>query len=441
MPSEFESRRARVLERLGSGVLLVPAQAVALRNNDVEHEYRQDSDFYYLTGFEEPEALLVLSGSSEQPFTLFLRPKDPERERWDGFRLGPEAALSVLGANQAFAIGELEKRLGDILSGHEELYYELGRFPDIDRMVFAAVRNLRRRARLGVTWPKSIIEPSTLVHELRLLKDDRELQLIQRAADITCRAHEAAMRVAQPDMFEYEIEATLRSEFRRAGAGRLAFAPIVASGTNATILHYVRNECRIGENDLVLVDAGCEYGYYAADVTRTFPASGRFTPAQRAIYEIVLAAQKASIGAVATGATLDTVHQAAVHVLVDGMLSVGLLKGERSEILEQKTYQKYFMHRTSHWLGMDVHDVGPYTRSGRQIALEAGMLLTVEPGLYIDADADVPAEFRGIGVRIEDDVLVSANGARVITSGAPTSIDAIEEVCGSGPPPERGQSG
>ncbi len=429
MQSELESRRARVLEKLGSAVLLLPSQPVSIRNHDVEHEYRQDSDFFYLTGFEEPECLAIFSAVSEQPFTLFLREKDPERERWDGRRLGTEAAVDVLGASQALPIRELEKRLADFLMGYEVLYYELGRFPVLDALVLGAVRSLRRRARQGVVGPTTIVEPSTLIHGLRMTKSVAELATMQRAADITCAAHRQVMGMVMPGQYEYELEAALRASFRRAGAQRVAYAPIVGSGPNATVLHYVHNDRSMLAGDLVLVDAGCELDYYAADVTRTFPVSGVFSDAQRALYCVVLEAQKASIEAARVGSTLEAVHQASVSVLVDGMLELSLLRGSRSEILEQKSFQKFYMHRTSHWLGMDVHDVGPYMKNGKHVELAEGMVLTVEPGLYIDALPDVPEAFHGIGIRIEDDVLVTGGEPLVLTQAAPKEIAEVEEAC------------
>ena len=376
--------------------------------------------------------MMVLTAGNDPTFSLFLRPKDPERERWDGARLGIDAALRTLGADAAFPIAEFEQRLAGLLCGHETLLFELGRFAEFDRLVLAAIRTLRRRARQGVLWPTRIVDPSTVIHPMRLVKDTGELALMDKAADVTCRGHIAAMAAARPGMFEYELEAILRSGFRAAGAQRMAYSPIVGSGTNATVLHHVSNDRRMLEGELVLIDAGCEFGYYAADVTRTFPVSGKFSAAQRAVYEIVLNAQKGGIDAARVGATLEAVHQASLDVLVDGLLDLRLLSGTRESIIEGKTYQRFYMHRTSHWLGMDVHDVGPYVSANGPIPLQAGMVLTVEPGLYIDSLPDVPEEFRGIGVRIEDDILVTEVSPRVLTSAAPKEVGDVEAACGAG---------
>lgn len=429
MNEDFRRRRQQILARIDPGVLVVPAAPVTLRNNDVNHEYRQDSDMYYLTGFEEPESLLVLSSADGGKSVLFLRPRDPDREAWDGQRLGVERAVEVLGVDEAHPCGELAERLPDLLVKHERLYYRMGGGRSLDELLLQAIAKLRARARQGVQWPTEIVDPAVVLHEMRLVKSEAELQSISEAADLTCEAHIEAMRAARPAMFEYEIEAVIMGVFRRRGSRRNAYAPIVGSGPNATILHYSTNSRRTAPGDLVLIDAGCEYGYYAADVTRTFPLDGRFSGPQRAVYEVVLNAQRVAIGEARPGVTLDMMHEACRSVLIQGMLDLGLLEGPVDRVLEEKTYLRYFMHRTSHWLGMDVHDVGFYHVRGVSRPLEIGMVLTVEPGLYVSVDADAPEAFRGIGVRIEDDIAIVDGGCRVLTDRAPKDVDTLEALC------------
>ncbi|MBN1611997.1 MAG: aminopeptidase P N-terminal domain-containing protein, partial [Polyangiaceae bacterium] len=325
MNDEYGSRRAALLRAMAPAVLVVPAAPVTLRNNDVEHEYRQDSDFYYLTGFEEPDSVLVLSSFPRPQSIAFVRPHDPEREAWDGVRLGVERAGEVLGVDAAYPYPEFAERLPSLLSDHDRLYYRLGLRRAMDDTVLRAIDSIRSRARAGARWPTQIIDPSVLVHEMRLIKSPSELEAMGRAAEATCRAHRASMRAACPGMFEYEVEAILAAEFLRAGCRRTAYTPIVASGPNATILHYHSNGRRMGDDELVLIDAGCECSYYAADVTRTFPVGGRFTSVQRAVYDVVLDAQIAAIDAVRPGTTLDAIHDVTRRVLVEGMISLGLL--------------------------------------------------------------------------------------------------------------------
>jgi len=429
LSDEFRARRNRVLEAIHPGVLVVFSAPVALRNNDVEHEYRQSSDFFYLTGFDEPESVLVLSNVDAPKTTLLVRPRDPDRETWDGPRAGLEGALSTFGADEAFAVAELDTRLPDLLRGAPRLFYELGQQRADDDRVLRALAQLRRRTRQALVYPSSIHEPAPIVHEMRLRKSASEIQKLSRALQITGQAHAELMRETRPGMFEYELEAKLRRAFRESGAERTAYAPIVGSGPNATILHHIRNNRRIEAGDLVLVDAGCEYDYYAADVTRTYPASGRFSAEQREIYSIVLDAQLAAIEHSRMGATLEDVHQAALGVIVDGLIRLGLIEGPRDVAISEGRYKPYFMHRTSHWLGMDVHDVGRYYHATGPRELEPGMVLTVEPGIYIAADGAAEPRYRGIGVRIEDDVLISEHGPVVLSSGIPKSIDEVELAC------------
>ena len=427
--AEFRARRERVLEALHPGALVVFSAPVAIRNNDVEHDYRQDSDFFYLTGFDEPDSVLVLQSTGGPRFTLFVRPRDPERETWDGPRAGVDGAVGIFGADQAFSVAELDLKLPELLSGVPELYYRLGHEAAADARVLRAIAALRRRSRVPVVWPTKLSEPDGIVHEMRLKKSPLEVETMCRAMDITTDAHLELMRVTRPGMYEYELEALLRRTFRAGGAERPAYAPIVGSGPNATILHHRRNDRRIGEGELVLVDAGCELDYYAADVTRTYPASGSFSPAQRAVYEVVLAAQLAAVERSRVGATLDEIHDSAVEVITDGLIELGLIEGPRAAALEEKRYRPYYMHRTSHWLGMDVHDVGRYFQDGAPRRLEPGMVLTVEPGIYVAATADVDPAFQGIGIRIEDDVLVQQDAPLVLSAAIPKTVADVEHAC------------
>jgi Xaa-Pro aminopeptidase len=429
MHNEFKERRERVLAAIRPGVLVIASAPLAIRNNDVEHEYRQDSDFFYLTGFDEPESVLVLNSNSDQPFTLFVRSRDPEREVWDGARAGIEGAVSDFGADVAFPIGELAQKLPDVLQNTERVFYRLGKDRAFDDTLLTALDRVRARARLGVICPTSIVDSATVVHESRLKKSELEIRAMQRAVDITRDAHVQAMAHASPGMFEYEVEAILRGVFRRFGSERPAYSPIVGSGPNATVLHYHRNDRRMQAGDLLLIDAGCEFDYYASDVTRTFPVSGTFTSAQRAIYQLVLDAQLASIELTRAGRTFDEVHAASVEVITSGLVALGIIQGPVDVAISELRYKPYFMHKTSHYLGMDVHDVGAYFVAGKPRPLEAGMVITVEPGIYISHNAPVAEEYRGIGVRIEDDVLVTNDRPVVLSEAIPKRVDEIERVC------------
>ncbi|MGD8317681.1 MAG: Xaa-Pro aminopeptidase [Myxococcales bacterium] len=430
--SEFANRRQELLEAMGEGgVAVFPAAPIALRNHDVEHPYRQHSDLYYLSGFCEPESLLLLTNQHDKERTvLFVRPRKREREIWDGPRAGVEGAVAEFGADVAFPIEDLDSKLADYVGNAERLHYRVGQNQEADATIFDCLNQLRRGSRRGVRPPETIIDPSMHLHEMRLRKSESELQIMREAAAITTEAHLHAMRAAHPGMHEYELDAELLHVFRKHGSERPAYESIVGSGPNATILHYRAGNRVMHQGELVLVDAGCEYGYYASDVTRTFPVGGEFSPEQRAIYEVVLGAQKAAIAAVKPGITLQDIHEDAVRTLTEGLVSIGLLEGDVDSLIEQKAYEPYYMHRTSHWLGMDVHDVGHYYVGGAHRPLEPGFVLTVEPGLYIAADAeDVHARWRGIGVRIEDDVVVTPTGCDVLTAGIPKEVDAVEAAC------------
>ena len=425
----FAARRKALLDAMGQGVMIIPAPPTFIRNNDVEHEYRQGSDLYYLTGFDEPDSVLVLSTEHpEHRAVLFLRSRDPERETWDGPRLGVERAPDALRIDAAFPIRELDERLPSYLENVKRVHYRIGLDRRFDEHFLSAMDVVRLRARRGGEYPSEIVDPGVLLHEMRLKKGQDEIDVMRRAAIITREAHLAAMRAARPGRFEYEVEAELLRTFRAHGSERPAYGSIVGAGPNATILHYRKNDRRLEEGDLLLIDAGAEFGYYASDVTRTFPVSGTFSPAQRAVYELVLKSQLAAIAAVRPGATIDGVHEETVSVLVDGLLELGLLSGDKQQIVEQGDYKKFYMHRTSHWLGMDVHDVGRYHQGGAPRPLEPGFVLTVEPGLYISPQADVDPAFRGIGIRIEDDILVTGEGHENLTFDIPKSVPELEAI-------------
>jgi len=416
---------------MGDGVALFPSAPVALRNQDIGHPYRQDSDLYYLTGLDEPETLLLLTNQHEEhQVVLFVRPKKREREIWDGPRAGVEGAVGDFGADVAYPIDELAEKLPDYLGNVDRLHYRIAHNREADAVVFDCLNHLRRGGRRGVTAPETIIDSAVHLHEMRLRKSGDEVATMREAAAITQEAHLRAMQLARPGMHEYEIDAELLHVFRKHGSERPAYESIVGSGPNATILHYRAGNRVFNDGELLLIDAGCEYGYYASDVTRTFPVNGSFSPEQRAIYEIVLQAQKACIEEVKPGRTLDEIHQRAVRSITEGLVDIGLLEGDRDTLIEEKEYEPFYMHRTSHWLGMDVHDVGHYFLAGKHRTLEPGFVLTVEPGIYIATDAEsIDERWRGIGVRIEDDVVVTKAGSDVLTHGIPKEIEEVEAAC------------
>src|SRR5580658_1609848 len=386
----------------GPSVAVLPSAPVFIRNNDVEHEYRQDSDFFYLTGFDEPESVAVLDAQSRN-LTLFVRPRDREREIWDGPRAGVDGARETYGADAAYVIAELDDRLPGLLQDHRRVHYRIGYNRRFDERLLAAIDRVRARQRTGVFPPSEIVDIGAILHEMRLRKAPEEIAAMRAAARVTRVAHERAMSQARPGMREFEVEAMLIDTFRGQGSERPAYGSIVGSGPNACVLHYRKNDRLIERGDLLLIDAGCEYGYYASDVTRTFTIGKEFSREQQAIYELVLEAQLEGIEATRTGATLDAIHALSLGVITRGLVRLGLLKGEVEKLIETEAYKRFFMHRTSHWLGMDVHDVGGYYEGGRPRTLEPGMVLTVEPGIYIAPDDDTVApEWRGIGVRIED---------------------------------------
>jgi Xaa-Pro aminopeptidase len=427
--SAFVRRRCRVQGELGASVLVLFAASPTLRNNDVTHEFRQDSDFFYLTGFDEPDAVLVVLGGDAARSVLFVNPRDPEREVWDGARLGVEGARS-LGVDEAFSIRELDERLPQLLSGRESLMCRFSGDPLVDPRLGKALSSARRQARRGQSSPTTLIDVTTLVHELRRRKEPGELELMERAVAITREAHVLAMAQTRPGAYEYEIEAILRGTFRARGSERVAYEPIVASGPNATVLHYVKNQRQMQDGDLLLIDAGCEFGHYAADVTRTFPVNGRFSPAQRRVYAVVLQAQKAGLALAGPGVTLEAIHQATTRVICEGLIELGVLGGTATAAEAEGTYKPFFMHKSGHYLGMDVHDVGGYFERGEARPLDPGVVITIEPGLYFPLDAPAAAAaYRGIGVRIEDDVLIESAGVRVLSHAIPKELDDVERAC------------
>jgi Xaa-Pro aminopeptidase len=425
-------RRRRLAAALGEGVAVIPTAPERVRNRDSHYPYRYDSYFYYLTGFQEPGAVLVLAGGGAPRALLYCREKNPEREIWDGFRHGPEGARERFGFDEAHPVAALDEAMPALLADRPALWYPVGADAEWDARAMRWLNAVRANARAGVAAPQELHDVRAPLDEMRLLKDAHELALMRRAAAISAAAHRRAMLAARPGRREYEVEAELLHEFRVSGAQFPAYAPIVAGGANACVLHYVQNDAQLHDGALLLVDAGCELEGYAADITRTFPVSGRFSGAQREVYEIVLAAQRAAMDKVRAGNAWNEPHDAAVRVLAQGMLDLKLLAGSLDEALEKETYKRFYMHRTGHWLGLDVHDAGDYKRAGAWRTLEPGMTLTVEPGLYIRAADDVPERLRDIGVRIEDDVLVTALECEVLTAAAPKAIAEIEALIRDG---------
>ncbi len=436
----YSSRRARLAQQMrerGGGVAVLFTAPEALRNRDSEYPYRWDSYFYYLSGFPEPQAALVMKVDGDRTETLlFCREKNPEREIWDGLRFGPQAAAERFGFDQAFAISELDERMPALLADQPAVYCMLGSDPALDARMQRWLGAVRAQARMGVSAPSQAIDVRALLDEMRLVKDAHEVDLMQRAARISAAAHVRAMRRTRPGMREFELEAELLHEFRRCGSQFPAYGSIVAGGRNACVLHYRENTSELRDGDLLLIDAGCELDGYASDITRTWPVNGRFSPAQRALYDIVLAAQAAAIAATRPGTRFIDPHDAAVRVLVQGMIDCGLLEGSVDGVIESGAYKRFYMHRTGHWLGMDVHDCGEYRQPGEPGTgdarpwriLRPGMVLTVEPGIYVQAAADVPAPFHDIGIRIEDDALVTDDGCEILTADVPKAANDIEAL-------------
>lgn len=429
--TEYAKRRKELMQQIGStGIVILPASAEQIRNGDAHLPYRQQSDFYYLTGFEEPEAVVVLAPNrKEGEYILFNRLRDRDREIWEGPRAGQDGAKKDFQADQAFPISELEAKLPELLSDREAIHYPLGLNKDFDKVLMHAVNKIRAKIRGGLQSPIAFVDVTPSLHEMRLFKSAEEIALMQKAVDITAKGHIRAMQVCKPGMNEYELEAELLYEFHKNGARYTAYTSIVGAGRNSCVLHYVSNNQVIKDGDLVLIDAGAEYQNYAADITRTFPANGKFSDEQRKIYELVLESQLAAIKAVKPGASWMAAQDAILKVITQGLVDLGILKGNVDSLIEQQAYFPFYMHKSGHWLGLDVHDAGRYRVDGKWRPLKEGMMLTVEPGIYISADIPgVHERWHNIGVRIEDDVLVTAKGCDVLSHNIPKTIAEIEAV-------------
>lgn len=431
-PEQYTARRERVSARLGEGVLVLYGGDLRTRSNDTEFKFRPDSDFHYLTGLAEPGAVLVLRPGRNPQTVLFVRPRDAEAEVWSGRRVGPEGAKERYGADTAFPLEDLAKHLPGLLDGAPVVYAPVGRHAKLDRKVIAAIEKLRRRNRWGETPPEGIMDAAHVLGEDRMIKDPAALASLRHAVDLSARAHVEAMRAVRPGMHEYEIEARIEYCFRRHGSSGPGYGSIVGGGDNATILHYVENSDPLHDGQVLLVDAGAEWELFSGDITRSYPIGGRFTPAQRALYEVVLKANEIGIQETTVGNDIDAIHASCIRILCEGLVDLGLLEGTVDQAIEEEAFKRFYMHRTSHWLGADVHDAGRYTLERTPRPLRPGFVLTVEPGLYVAAtEGGVPEEFRGIGIRIEDDVLVTERGPEVLSHGAPKHIDELEDIVGS----------
>ncbi|WP_035057820.1 aminopeptidase P N-terminal domain-containing protein [Andreprevotia chitinilytica] len=422
----YSSRRARLAGQLQPGVLILPTSPEFARNADTGYPYRFDSSFFYLTGFQEPEAVLAIVIGDTPQSLLYCRDKNEEREIWDGYRYGPTKASETFGFDAAASIGELDSQIIELLKNQPRVYFPLGMDASWDARLTGWLNTVRAQSRAGFTAPDEVVDPRGAIAEMRLFKDEHELDVLRQSGRINVEAHKRAMRFATPGTAEYAVEAELLHEYYRNGSRFPAYSSIVASGPNACVLHYIENNRTIRDGDLILIDAGCELGGYASDITRTFPASGKFSGPQKAVYELVLAAHVAAQAEAAPGKPWNNMHDAAVKVLAQGLIDLKLLTGSLDQVLETETYRQFYMHRTGHWLGLDVHDAGAYKLQGEWRTLETGMVFTIEPGLYIRPAANVPAEFEHIGIRIEDDVAITANGNEVLSAGCPRTVAEIE---------------
>lgn len=429
--AEFARRRKALMDVMEpDSIAIVPSAPERTRSRDTEYPYRQDSDFYYLTGFAEPEAVLALiPGREHGECVIFCRDRDPEREIWDGYRAGPEGACADYGADDAFPVDDIDDILPGLLEGRERVYYAMGKDPAFDRQVMDWVNTIRAKVRSGATPPGEFLDLSHFLHDNRLFKSAAEIRVMKEAGEISARAHVRAMEFCRPGVMEYQLEAEILHEFAMAGARSPAYSSIVGGGKNGCILHYIDNSAPLKAGELVLIDAGCELEYYAADITRTFPVSGTFSEEQRTLYDIVLKAQDAAMETLKPGAHWNEPHEASVRVITEGLLELGLLAGELETLIEEGAYRRFYMHRIGHWLGMDVHDVGDYKVGGAWRVLEPGMVMTVEPGIYVAPDDDTVAKkWRGIGIRIEDDVLITKAGCEVLTAAVPKTVSEIEAL-------------
>ncbi|HAT6348687.1 TPA: Xaa-Pro aminopeptidase [Legionella pneumophila] len=427
---EYKARRKKLAAQLpDDSVAVIPAAHEVLRSGDTHYRFRQDSDFYYLTGFNEPDALLVIIAGKDSQSILFNRPRNPAEEQWTGKRLGQDGALQELGVQAAYPLSSIAEELPKLFSGKSAIYYDLGRNLSLEKKIRHVLSSLKAQVRRGIKAPELLCDLEPILSEMRLLKSDAELELMRQAARISVAAHKRAMQVCQKMEYEYQLEAELIYEFSRHGCRSVAYDPIVGGGANACILHYTENNKPLRRGDLVLIDAGGEYGSYAADITRTFPVSGTFSPEQKIIYELVLKAQKAGIAAIEPGLPWNHIQQTIIRILTEGLCDIGILKGDLEELIKNEAYKPFYMHNSGHWLGLDVHDVGRYKINNEWRPLEAGMVLTVEPGLYISAGMEgVDKRWWDIGVRIEDDILVTRAGYEVLTGDLPVNVDDIEAL-------------
>lgn len=429
--AEFKKRRHQLMQRIGkNNIAIIASASVCTRNRDVDYPFRQDSDFYYLTGFNEPDAMAVfIPGREQGEYILFCREYDEKKALWEGAHAGLEGATKHYDADDAFPITDLNDILPGMLEGKTKVFYPMGRDPELDHHLLDWIKHIRSQSRTGLVAPGELIALEPILHEMRLFKSATEIKLMRTAAEVSAKAHVQAMRLCKPGLYEYQIEAELLYHFHQAGLRHVAYPSIVATGSNACTLHYTDNNSKLKAGDLLLIDAGAECDHYAADITRTFPVSGKFTEPQKQLYQLVLDAQAAALEQIKPGASWIQVHDAAVEVLTKGMVALGLLKGRVKKLIKDEKYKQFYMHRTGHWLGMDVHDVGDYKINQEWRVLEAGMVLTVEPGIYIPVDGkNIDAKWRGIGIRIEDDVLVTKQGYEILTSGVPKTIAEIEAL-------------
>lgn len=429
----YRRRRAELINQIGDNdIVIVATSPVKSRNSDVEYQFRPDSDFYYLSGFAEPEAVAVICpGRARGEYVIFCRERDPQREMWDGRRTGLEGAMEFYGADDAFPIEDINEILPGMMEEKEKVFTTVGRYPDFDAQLLSWMNKIKQDASRGKHAPYEFVDLNHLLHEQRLIKRQDEIQLMRKAGKMTAAGHRRAMQVCQPGMFEYQVQAEMECEFRKAGSHYNAYPSIVAGGENACILHYTENQDVLKDGDLLLIDAGAEFGFYAADISRTFPVNGRFSAEQRALYDIVLAAQEAAFTKCSAGHGWNEPHEAAVQVIVQGLIDEGLISGSLEQSLETNSYMDFYMHRTGHWLGMDVHDVGDYQLEDNWRELEPGMVFTVEPGIYVSANSAVDERWHNIGIRIEDNVLVRKDGYENLTISAPKTPDDIEAVMSS----------
>ena len=431
MKNNFSERRLQLSNKvLDDSAIIVASALVKSRISDTDYAYRQDSNFYYLSGYEEPDSLILIRPNHDkEKFIIFCRDRDPLREQWDGFRTGQDGAIQEYQADNAYSINSIDQMMPELLAGVKNIYFSMSAPCGVDLKISQWVEDIRKNTRAGAEPPHNLLSLDSILHEMRLIKEDHEMDLMKQAADITTEAHIRAMQAVTPGMYEYQLEAEYLYAFNKNGARSPAYNSIVGGGNNSCILHYVENNAELKDGDLVLVDAGCEYQYYASDVTRTFPVNGKFSPEQKEIYSIVLEAHKQSMEQAKPGNKWNLMHEKSVEVIVEGLLDLGLLKGTKDQVIENGDYSKFYMHRIGHWLGMDVHDVGGYKQDGDWRDLEKGMVMTIEPGIYIlDSLEDVDDKWKGIGVRIEDDIVVTESGFEVLTPNVPRTIEEVEHT-------------